>query len=540
MRAPIAAPFEKSKCTLALAEGGPGEKRRLHMASEAEVRYHRSFLSPYHWENFDHPTMWEKGKRTADEIEAIRLKDPKEFENTRKSLAVLLKVQYMAGGYVARTYIQDANASGWVSGQPSDYQVAQVLKPKNPPQTAVRHPTTGAIAIPNVPFGLTDAYVDGKPLHPIQMYQKTDQQFETYASPWELIWSNLSYPYTRGFKPVIDSSYNVIGHYGEMDGGPVYNDFYGVGIMFPRGMPGAAGSDLRQLLDKKVPVFVHSHTGLPPGWEIGNFYSSEHKIEVRTGIDGEVVDFQISNRGFLVQPWYSPFDIFVAGRILVTLTTKVGTMVASSLMRRATANLAGRAVLNGATEALAKDGIKAAEKDAATMAAGKAVSTGVSTGAFKLPVEHLSRRTLIMGEDLAEFRQWFAQSNPVSGFYDVFMHADANSFQILVKENGKNVWKNVSVREVANAVKPQLAPGDKIRLFACDVGITGGPAQQFATEINHTVWAPTTKTYAAPTKWAPSTINPAAPTSTFVPAEGGKFKEFVPLRTNVNVVKRAK
>ena len=45
-------------------------------------------------------------------------------------------------------------------------------------------------------------------------------------------------------------------------------------------------------------------------------------------------------------------------------------------------------------------------------------------------------------------------------------------------------------------------PGDKIRLFACDVGSTGGPAQQFANEIKHTVWAPTTKAYAAPTKWA--------------------------------------
>ena len=116
---------------------------------------------------------------------------------------------------------------------------------------------------------------------------------------------------------------------------------------------------------------------------------------------------------------------------------------------------AGFRFLSGPTKELAE--LSVARMAGKTMS-GMAVSTGVSTGAFKLPVEHLSRRTLIMGEDLAEFRQWFAQSSPVSGFYDVFMHADATSFQILVKENGKNVWKNVSVREVANAVKPQLAP----------------------------------------------------------------------------------
>ena len=63
------------------------------------------------------------------------------------------------------------------------------------------------------------AYILGKALHPIDMYEKLDQDFEEYATPWELIWSDLSAPYNRGFTPIIDGSWTVVGHLGTIQGG---------------------------------------------------------------------------------------------------------------------------------------------------------------------------------------------------------------------------------------------------------------------------------------------------------------------------------
>ena len=137
-----------------------------------------------------------------------------------------------------------------------------------------------------------------------------------------------------------------------------------------------------------------------------------------------------------------------------------------------------------------------------------------------LPMEHLARRTFIMGEDLAYFRGLMAQAQTQAGFYDVVIHGDSTTFQILIKANGKEVWRDVSVREVAAAIGPKLAPGDKIRLLACDVGATGGPAQQLANEMNRTVWGSSTRVSPVP--------EGVGVQKAFVPRQGGKFYEFVP------------
>ena len=139
-----------------------------------------------------------------------------------------------------------------------------------------------------------------------------------------------------------------------------------------------------------------------------------------------------------------------------------------------------------------------------------------------LSMEHLARRTFIMGEDLAKFRGLMAQAQTQAGFYDVVIHGDSTAFQILIKANGKEVWREVSVREVAAAIGPKLAPGDKIRLLACDVGTTGGPAQQLANELDRTVWASSTRVPAVP--------KGVGAQKAFVPRQGGKFYEFVPER----------
>jgi hypothetical protein len=118
-----------------------------------------------------------------------------------------------------------------------------------------------------------------------------------------------------------------------------------------------AGIALDTAMAQGVPVFVHGATGLPSGWVNGSFFTTEHKIQVRTGVDGEVVDFQLFNTGYLVQPWYSPVDLYCAAKVVVGLS-KIGFRLVTTLVRKATIKLEARAALKGASEALAKDGAK--------------------------------------------------------------------------------------------------------------------------------------------------------------------------------------
>jgi hypothetical protein len=325
------------------------------MASEQEVAYHRSFLSPNYLDNLNPPSWFEKLRRQAKEVEAIRLRDPGAFEEQRKLLAQLLKVPYRPG-YMQVYRGDQGGRDHWVSGNPPDAQVAECMVPTIPPQGVVRSPTTGIVALPILNY-TRKAYVHGKVLHPVDMYDKMDQQFEDYATPWELLWSNLSYPYNRGFTPIVDRSWTVIGHLGMAQGGPAGPGFGQTSLIVPGALAGTITLDTA--LEKGVPVFVHSATGLPSGWANGNFYTSEHKIQVRTGINGEVLDFQLFNTGYLVQTWYSPMDLIVAAKILVNLT-KIGARVVTTLVRRSAARLEARAAVKGATRVLAME----AEQDA--------------------------------------------------------------------------------------------------------------------------------------------------------------------------------
>jgi len=165
---------------------------------------------------------------------------------------------------------------------------------------------------------------------------------------------------------------------------------------------------------------------------------------------------------------------------------------------------------------------------------GMAVTTGT------LPFHQAGRRTILMGEDMAEARRLIT-SKVESGFYDVVIHGDDLGFGILVKTvphpdptKVRQVWREVSVREVADLIRPHLKPGDQIRLLACKTGGHGGPAQQLANELNHTVWAPNKslsveqgvfkKVNGEYTRVPNTTFSK----KTYVPFEGGKFYSFEP------------
>jgi hypothetical protein len=286
----------------------------------------------------------------------------------RQSLALLLKVPYRAG-YMLEYPGDQGGQDHWVSGNPSDAQVAECLVPLYPPQGAVKSPTTRMLALPVV--GLTRrAYVHGKQLLEVNLYEKMDQQFEDYATPWELLWSDLSYPYNRGFTPIVDRSWAVIGHLGSFQGGPRSEREGQTSLILPSEYAGRMNLDAA--LAKGVPVFVHSSVGLPPGWANGNCYTCEDRIQVITGLDGEVIDFRLFNTGSLVQPWFSPLDFYDAAKVVVSLT-RIGGRLVTTLVRKATVRLEARAVLKGATKALARDAAKSAAKDEAKQTGGRAL-----------------------------------------------------------------------------------------------------------------------------------------------------------------------
>jgi hypothetical protein len=246
----------------------------------------------------------------------------------------------------------------------------------------------------------------------------------------------------------------------------------------------------------------------PEGWE--TFKNYHGGIDVLVLPNGEVIGAKgkayQSNNGSTYSVM-SPLDFWAPG----------SRMVAAGI----------RGLTNRITAAAVK-GLKVIttpSKELALLSAARLSNTlpGVAVATpIVVPFEHLGRRTLIMGEDLAKFRSYMARSHTQSGFYDVMIHGDTNSFQVLVKVNGKEVWREVSVREVAAIIGPKLAPGDKIRLLACEVGQSGGPAQKLANELNRTVWAPSTA--------LPATPKGVGSIKAFKPIDGGKFYEFVPER----------
>ena len=108
--------------------------------------------------------------------------------------------------------------------------------------------------------------------NPVDVYQKMDQQFEDYATPWELDWSNLCFMARNenpqqhlyeGFCPIVDRTWTVIGHIGTVYGGRqnMMND-EGQAILI---IPGEfRGMDLWTAINKGVPVFVHGRLPVFP------------------------------------------------------------------------------------------------------------------------------------------------------------------------------------------------------------------------------------------------------------------------------------
>ena len=333
------------------------------------------------------------------------------------------------------------------------------------------------------------------------------QNFPIAATPWELTNSVLCFG-TGKFTPVVNAMMEVTGHYANIRDTQLIRPA-DINI-----------TDPAECITKEVPLYlwiqefsagknVVDNRPAPEGWVAFREYHGG--IDVLVLPNGEVIGamgkLYQSNNGSTYSV-ISPLDFWAPGsRAVATGIRVLTTRITAAAMR--------------GLKAIASIPTKEMALLAATRLSNTLPGVAVSTRGV-VPFEHLGRRTLIMGEDLAKFRAYMARSHSQSGFYDVMVHADTDSFYILEKAGGKEVWREVSAREVANIIGPKLAPGDKIRLFACEAGSPGGPAQKLSNELQRTVWAPNTK--------LPATPKGKFTERSFVPLQGGKFYEFVPER----------
>jgi hypothetical protein len=210
---------------------------------------------------------------------------------------------------------------------------------------------------------------DGR-LYPLEIFDKADQDFEKYATPWERAYSTLISTGNR-FKPVLDAKTLVVGHTGSVSGG------YHTDLIAPLSAladaKGAASIDFRQvleLLNADVPLFVFDRDSRPPdNWVFCDLGTTEHRHEVITTVDGQVINIRAFNTGFVESVAYSPTDFILVVRILVRLGAAIGTRLLKSLARRTGTRIERSAVLNGPTQELAKKSEQTAVKQ---LEAGKA------------------------------------------------------------------------------------------------------------------------------------------------------------------------
>lgn len=350
---------------------------------------------------------------------------------------------------------------------------------------------------------LRDAFfTDGARLFPTRIWQREGQNFELYATPWEKWWSTLFRSRHDCFKPIVNEFNILVGHYGRVTSEKILSN------QLP---PDHTSNDFTSLY-LSYDLVIGNSAEASAGYRRALFTFAYYGIQ--TGVDGDIVAGYYdgpTNNGQAIPDDVSPIDLAAAFQILFSASTVIWKVGSNKLMTIARRKLAKRPEVVPLTRSASKT------------LPGVAVSTR-----GMLPMETMGRRTIIMGDDMPTFKHWLSTNRPVSGMYDIVIHGDTKNFFVLEK----GVWKEVSARDVANAVRNQLGPGDQIRLLACETGTHGGPAQQLANELQRTVWAPSKMVYPVQgvvVKDASGKAVRVSNTKSFVPADNGKFFAFSPV-----------
>src|SRR5262249_31799447 len=109
-------------------------------------------------------------------------------------------------------------------------------------------------------------------------------------------------------------------------------------------------------------------------------------------------------------------------------------------------------------------------------------------------------RAVFLGDDMKLFG-CVQNTEYLPGYFDVVIHGDIDGFGIMRMVNGKEVWTDVSVQELADMIRASgWRPGQPIRLLSCNtggIGIQGdytmlrpGIAQDLAHELKADLIAP--------------------------------------------------
>ena len=365
---------------------------------------------------------------------------------------------------------------------------------------------------PDKKYNALLARTDGsfEPLKIITKRGMEGQNFTIAATTWEQFNSVLC-PLGGRFNPVVNSMMEVTGHYGQVEGiSGVTNSPYVYRLIHPKGI---SLTDPAECIAKGVPLYLSlTDRDSPDGWE--SFKDYNGGIDVMVLPNGDVVGAYghlfTRNNGTAISVM-SPLDFWAPGsRLLAGAIRGLTNRVTSAVVR-------GFQALRAPTQELAEATVL---RLAGSTLPGVAVTRA-------LPLRTVGSRTIIMGDDMAQVASEIARSTTETGFYDVVIHGNSKMFGII--ENG--VVKEVSAREIAAAIRPNLRPGDQIRLLGCSTGSRGGPAQLLANELNRTVWAPSEKIFTAQGK---ATLNAAdelvqfTAGKSFVPIKGGKFFQFEP------------
>ena len=167
----------------------------------------------------------------------------------------------------------------------------------------------------------------------VEILMKADQDFETYATPFERTWSDLCPAYAAPFwfRPIVDDNLTVIGHtsYQVPSGAPrpfiVPFDKDGYAALPNRTLDVLSQNGIHIFVTPAVHVYPNLRYFAPADWMswwgFDGIYPAASHFLVHTLIDGEVIHVEPSGTagGHLESPGFTPFDLLGVGKIAVYL-----------------------------------------------------------------------------------------------------------------------------------------------------------------------------------------------------------------------------
>ena len=359
------------------------------------------------------------------------------------------------------------------------------------------------------------------------------QNFSVAATQWERTNSVLCGAWK--FTPIVNEMMEVTGHYANIDDNQ---------LIRPAGIRSSVTPE--ECIANQVPLYlwikefsspsregyggeVVDNRSAPKGWEsfryprgTGDHYGGGIDVMVRP--NGEVIGAKgkrFSRNNGTTYSVISPLDFWAPGsRLLAVGIRGLTNRVTAAALR------ALRVIVTAPSEDLALLAVRELSLSSAVPLSGTLPGVAVSTRGFT--VEQAAGRTYILGEDMALVRAHLDLIPTEAGFHDLVIHGESTGFKILVRTeaNGVKVFRDVSLREVADIIGPKLPPGVQLRLLSCNAA--KGPARQLANALNRTVWGANRKVWTeqigagARKSFVPSQVNRVS--------DGGKFLEFAPER----------